>query len=175
MHDGSEIVRVPAGGTADPLIIASPEVSKIAPITELRLSRDGTRVALIGKSGRLYIGRVSRTADSVTIDGVHELSPSQSGFTDVTWAAGDELLALAPNSTGSLVPWDIAIDSSSRHAEGIDTLPAQPTGIAAASDRLTVVSAKQQLWYYNQSSWIRVTASGNNSTALSGIAPNYPD
>ncbi len=176
VRNGTDIVRVPADPThGQAQIIASPEVSKRAPITELRLSRDGTRVAFIGTGGRLYVGRVSRTSDSVTVDGVHNLAPSQDGFTDVTWAAGDELLALAPNSTFSLVPWDIAIDGSSRHAEGIDTLPAQPTGIAAASDRLTVVSAKQELWYYDRSSWTRVTANGNNNTTLSGTAPNYPD
>jgi hypothetical protein len=175
VRDGTTIVRVPTALGQQPLIVASPDVSKFAPITELRLSRDGTRVAFIGKHGRLYIGRVSRTSDSVTIDGVHNLSTSQDGFTDVTWAAGDELLALAPNSTDSLVPWEIAIDGSSRQAEGIDTLPAQPTGLAAASDRLTVVSSKQELWYYDRSSWTRVTANGNNNTTLNGTAPNYPD
>jgi hypothetical protein len=176
VRNGTDIVRVPFDvNHGEPQIIAAPEVSKIAPITELRLSRDGTRVALIGNHGGLYLGRVSRTSDSVTVDGVHNVAPSMRGFTDVTWAAGDGLLALAPNSTNSLVPWDIAIDGSSRHAEGIDTLPAQPTGIAAASDRLTVVSSKQELWYYDRSSWTRVTVNGNSNAMLSGTAPNYPD
>lgn len=169
---GDQVLRVPADG--QPQSIASPDVTRVGPITALRVSRDGTRVAMIGRGGRLYVARVARTADNVTIDGVFNVSPSQTGFTDVAWAAGDELLALATNGTSSQVPWDILIDGSTRHADGIDTLPAAPSGIAAASDRLTVVSAKGSLWYYNQADWTRVTAPGSDVT-LRGTAPVYPD
>lgn len=174
VRDGTDVVRVPADGSGQAQTIAAPDVASVAPVSELRVSRDGTRVAIIGRGGHLYVARVSRSADSLTIDSLIDVSPTQTGFTDVAWAAGDELLGLAPNGSQSQVPWDISIDGSSRHADGIDTLPEAPTGIAAAADRLTVVSSKGGLWYYAQGTWSKVTATGSNVT-LRGMAPIYPD
>jgi hypothetical protein len=173
VRDGTDVIRVPLAAEAQAQVVASPEVSRVAPVSELKLSRDGTRVALIGKGGRLYLARVSRTANSLIIDGLRPLT-TQTRFTDVTWASGDDLVGLAPNSTGTRTPWDISVDGSSRQAEGIDNLPAQPDSVAAASDRLTVVSSKNELWYYDRATWSKVTASGNSIT-LHGTAPAYPD
>jgi hypothetical protein len=174
VRNGSEVVRVSAEGSGQGQSIASPAVSRVAPVTQLRLSRDGTRVAVVGRGGRLYVGRVSRTADSVTIDELRPLAPGVAGFTDVTWANGDDVIGLAPNSSASMVPNEIATDGSSLHTDTIDTLPAPPTGVAAASNQLTVVSSKGEMWYLDRTSWTRVPAGSTNSY-LRGVAPAYPD
>jgi hypothetical protein len=173
VRDGTDVISVPADGDGQAVKIPAPTVSKYAPIQELRLSRDGTRVALIGRGGRLYVGRVSRNADNTTIDGLHQLAVGHLGFTTVSWADGDEVIGLAPNSSSSVVPWEIAIDGSSTQSDDIDTLPASPNAVAAAANQLTTVVAKNELWYYERTTWARTTSPGGQP--IFGASLAYPD
>lgn len=174
VRNGTDVIAVPADGNAQAVKVPAPSVSRFAPITELRLSRDGTRVALVGKGGRLYVGRVSRSADNVTIDGLQQLAPGHIGFTTVCWANGDQVIALGPNTTFSVVPWEIAVDGSSTQSDDIDTLPTSPSSIAAAANQLTTVVAKNELWYYERTTWFRATGSPGGH-AVFGESLAYPD
>lgn len=174
VRDGTDVIAVPADGSAKGVKIPALGLARIAPITELRLSRDGTKVALIGHEGRLYVARVSHNSGGSTIDGLQQLAKGRSGFKTLSWANGDEVVALAPNTTFSVVPWEIAVDGSGTHADNIDTLPASPSAIAAAANQLTTVVAKHELWYYERTTWVRSTGSQGGQT-VTGEALAYPD
>jgi hypothetical protein len=173
VRNGTDVIAVPADGNGQAVKVPAPAVSRFAPIRELRLSRDGTRVAFIGHGGRLYIGRVRHSADTVTIDGVQQLAKGRLGFTTISWANGDEVIGLAPNTSFSEVPWEIAIDGSNTEADDIDTLPASPSAIAAAANQLTTVVAKNELWYYERTSWTLTTGQGGHRVFGASLA--YPD
>lgn len=174
VRNGTDLISVPADGNAKAVKVSTASVNRVAPVRELRLSRDGSRVALIGRGGRLYVGRVSRAADNVTIDGLQRLAPGHVGFTTVCWANGNEVIALGPNTTFSVVPWEIAIDGSSTQADDIDTLPAAPNAVAAAANQLTTVVAKHELWYYERTTWFRTLGSPGGAP-VSGESLAYPD
>lgn len=169
VRNGSDLIKVPVNGSAQ--VVASPALSEVTPIRQLRLSRDGTRVAVIGRHGRLYVGRVTTHNGNTTVSGLFLVAQGMHGFTDVTWASADQLDGLAPNSTSTRVPWTMSVDGSTRGTYGTELLPGEPTGIAAAPDQLTVVSSAHRLSYLVGTSWSPM--SGGQGPVL-GDAPVYP-
>lgn len=169
VRNGTDLIKVPVNGS--PQVVASPSLSQVAPIRQLRLSRDGTRVAVIGRHGRLYVGRVTTHNGDTTISGLFALAQGMRGFTYVTWASADQLDGLAPNSTSTRVPWTMSVDGSTRGMYGTELLPGEPTGIAAAPDQLTVVASAHRLSYLVGTTWSPL--SGGDGPVL-GDAPVYP-
>lgn len=170
VRNGSDVIRVPVHG--EPQVVSAPDLAHITPISALRLSRDGTRVALIGH-GRLYLARVSLTTGHMSIDGLRQIAPELRHVSDVAWSSADTLQVLAPNSTSYPVVWDVSVDGSSRSAHNnINNLPGQLTGIAAAPGRQTLGSAEGTIWQLIGNGWSRIVAKGDT---LYGSNPTYPD
>src|SRR5699024_3417786 len=82
------------GGT-DPVQVDAPDLADVA-VSELRLSRDGTRAAVLSDSGKgdgteLSVGRVVHSGDGVTVSGKLPLATELAQISDVTWRGGDQL------------------------------------------------------------------------------------
>ena len=111
------------------------------PLTALKVSRDGARMALV-LGGQLHVGRVEPVDGRWRIGDVTPVSRELVRVTDVAWRSGTTLVALgALEADGQLLPVEVAVDGSS------STVVQRPLGgavaveIAAAPRQPLVVAA----------------------------------
>ena len=104
IRPAAPVVRVPAPGLAG------------LAIRELRISRDGTRVAVVARSGRgteLLVGRVSTTGDgALRLDGFRVPDPTLGDVGHVTWADANTVLLLGRGPGGARIPWLVDVDGA---------------------------------------------------------------
>jgi hypothetical protein len=118
-------------------------------LRELRISRDGTRVAVIAGSGHateLLVGRVRTTSDgALRLDGFRSPDPTLSDVGDVTWADPSTLLVLGRASGAARIPWLVGIDGASVGAVTTSGLTAY--GALAGAPGLPTLVASGALIY----------------------------
>jgi hypothetical protein len=171
VRDGRDVLLVPSNGA--PVRVDVPSIGTLGAIRALRLSRDGSRVALVaGAPGaeRLWVGVVIREGGSVSINRLRELETGDVPVSDVSWADSLSMIALAGRpKDSSLFTVDVSGVSGGRR---IDTtgLPAPPTAVAAgpASPLLTVAAGTLWSTPASDQTWSPATANGLAS------APTYP-
>lgn len=138
-------------------------------IVSLKVSRDGTRVALVVRSttgSQLWVGRVERSDRGVTIAGLYPVAPNVQPAADgVAWASATSLAILATSSGSEIVTawlvdvdgWDATIQQVPFDASSLTAAPNQPLAIGTKSRQVEVL---------NGSAW-QVVVDG-------GTVPNYP-
>lgn len=104
--DGKRVVRAVqvASGKWEPALVNSSELDSFGPITELRLSRDGTRVAAVA-GGKLVVAGVARDSQgSVTLRAPRQLQPDElTNVVSVDWLNQDTLVAATELSSMPVV------------------------------------------------------------------------
>ena len=111
------------------------------PLSALRVSRDGARIALV-LGGRLHVGRVEPSGGGWRVDDVRLVAGELLGVTDVAWRSGTSLVALgAFEADGSLFPVEVAVDGSSFEVVQRPLVGAVAVEIAAAPRQPLVVAA----------------------------------
>ncbi len=148
------LVQVPAGA---------------GPISALKVSRDGARIALV-LGGRLHVGRVEPSGGGWQVDDVTLVSRELVGVTDVAWRSGTTLVALgADEDEGQLFPAEVAVDGSSFEVVQRPLVGAVAVEIAAAPRQPLVVAAdvedSQELFRDNDTLFRRL---------VTGSSPFYP-
>lgn len=137
--------EAPAGSLPRTVAYESPS-DALGPLTDLRVSRDGARVALVfgeGKERRLHVGRVEPLDGGLRIAGVTAVAPTLADVADVAWESVTSLAVLAtdPNTAG-LLPVRVSVDGSSLAPVQRGGLSGTPLSLAAAPGRpLTVATA----------------------------------
>jgi hypothetical protein len=116
-------------------------------LTDLRVSRDGVRIALVFGSGpdrRLHLGRIEPFEGGHRIAGIVAIAPALTDVTDVAWEDGTSLAVLAadPNTAG-LLPVSVAVDGSSSTPVQRGGLSGTPVSLAAAPGRPLTVATVQ--------------------------------
>lgn len=161
---GPQQVQVaPLAGSFLP--VADPELANSS-IKELKVSRDGTRVAVIVQSttgSQALIGRVTKTDGGLSIDKFYPLFPSLTTVTDVAWTSTSslDLLVSSPGTSSAL--WSVDVDGWTQVQRPV--LP-QTVSIAAAPDKSLVVgTTDKQIEVYSGDAWQFVGQ---------GTAPSYP-
>nr|WP_165777501.1 LpqB family beta-propeller domain-containing protein [Amycolatopsis antarctica] len=143
--DGTKVVRVQPNpeGRWLPQAVNANEIVALGPITALRLSRDGARVALIAGE-QLVVASVVREADSVTLRFPRILQGGDlSGVLDVDWASQDTLVA-ATNSATPVVR--VPIDGLRMDKFNSSNLTPPVRAITAAPSRSIVVADAGGMW-----------------------------
>lgn len=144
--DNAQVVRVlrmPNGKWA-PQAVNATEVSAVGPISQLRLSRDGVRAAVVA-GGQLVIASVVRDADSVTLRAPRVLQGGAlRDVVDVDWASQDTVVAAT--SSASLPVARLPLDGLRMDAFNSSNLTAPVHQITAAPSRSTVVADAGGLW-----------------------------
>src|SRR5699024_3845984 len=132
------VQRTPEGGWAPQKVDAS-SVTQIGTITELRLSRDGTRVAAV-VGGMLVVASVVRDdSNSVTLRSPRLLqSDSLTKVIDVAWAGQHKVVAATSSPAHPVVRLPIDGLRIDRYSTSSLTLPVR--GIAAAPSRPVVAA-----------------------------------
>ena len=116
------------------------------PLSALRVSRDGARVALVfgtGDDRRLHVGRIEPAGGGWRIAGVSPVAPMLAGVTDVAWESGTSLAVLASSpGAAQVVVWRVAVDGSTGpEAVQRPGLPGDALSLAATAGRPLVVGA----------------------------------
>jgi hypothetical protein len=130
------------------------------PINDLRLSRDGSRLAAV-IGGQLVIGTVQRPAAGVvTIGGLRVLRPVDlTELNTVAWLS-DDLLAVAGRKA-AVVVGEVSVDGLDLFKLPWANLTPPVTSIAAAPDRPLLVTDQTGLWSHGMDevgSWQRIGA-----------------
>lgn len=140
---GNRVVRVqrtPEGSWAPQTVDAS-SLTDIGTITELRLSRDGTRVAAV-VDGMLVVASVVHDSNSVTLRSPRLLqSDTLTKVIDVAWTGQHRVVAATSSPASPVVRLPIDGLQLNRFSTSSLTLPVR--GIAAAPSR-PVVAADQR-------------------------------
>lgn len=144
--------------------VSAPGLVGVA-VDVLRVSRDGTRVAVVGNQGRgarLLVGRVERAA-ATAIVGLESITPGLVSVRDVAWTAADLLTALAREPRGVLQPFVVEVDGS--EVTGRGTVPGIGS-VASAPDRPLLAGAVAQgrvsIWQWaGGTSWLETARGGD--------------
>ncbi len=173
VRDGGEVIRVPATGT--PQSVSAPTLPEQGPARVFQLSPDGVRAAVVvdgPDGGELLVGTVVRSDDQVAVRDLRAVAPELSQVVDVAWRAAAELVVLAgaPDEDGT-APYSIGVDGWDLTALSRSGLPAQPTAVAAAPSRTTLVVAGGTLWQLVSGTWSTLV---RGQEPVAGDAPFYP-
>jgi len=131
-------------------------------------SRDGSRVALIARSGvntSVYLARIVQNVETNarTISEPIRLARSVSGLVDLDWSGANSLALIGRLGAGVLQVFDLDLSLGSLVAQGG---PVGPDSIASAPGLPVLVSAKNGLIYQlDAGSW---------TARLNAWSPSYP-
>jgi hypothetical protein len=165
-------VRIAPSGTATlPGPVAAPDLAKLV-IKELKVSRDGTRVAVLAVStnvSQVLVGAVAN--DGTTIEHFYPVAPALTSVTDFAWASSTtlDILGTVPNSNEpgtSSTLWSVDIDGWAPDGPTVEPVPTTAISIAAAPGRPVVVGTSgDQIEEYDGGQWQFVA---------NGSGPHYP-
>lgn len=169
MRNGTDIVRVPVKG--QPSLVAMPDRGDILTISSLRLSRDGTRAAIIGQTAKgphLYLATVIRDTTGVSL-GEPVLLAADLSVSSVTWLNSTTLLFFGDDGPRS-VPYRIPIDDSTRSSFVVPLFSGRAISIAAAPNRTVLCAGDGTVLQLVGSTWVSLIT----GKIVSGSNPFYP-
>jgi hypothetical protein len=173
VQDGRNVVLVPAHGRATRVVAP---LERIGPVRALRLSRDGSRVAVVvGPAGRerLHVGVVIRDNNgSVRIERLRELDVGEVPVSDVSWSDALTLVALVRAGQQDSALYAVGIDGlGGSRLVSTAGLPGPPAAVAAAPTLPLLTVAAGALWRTpaTDERWTRVSQGGGTDSA-----PAYP-
>jgi hypothetical protein len=173
VRDGTEVVRLPSGGT--PQTVSAPTLAGLGRATLLQLSPDGVRAAVVVETPqgtRLFMGTVVRADDVVTIRDLRSIAPSLRRVVDVAWRNAGVLIVLAGDAGEErTVPYSVGVDGWGLTTVTTAGLPGQPTAVAAAPSRQPLVTAAGTVWMLTGGTWVTLL---RGEQPLAGTAPFYP-
>ena len=148
VRNGNEVVLVPTRGAATPVVV--PALDRIGPVRALRLSRDGTRVALVaGPAGgeRLYVSVVNRQASTAWVPDPVELDVGEGPVTDVSWSGALDLVALVRGGEQDSALYALRVDGvTAGRLVSTSGLPGPPSAVAAAPALPMLTVAAGTVW-----------------------------
>jgi hypothetical protein len=131
-------------------------------------SRDGSRVALVTRSGTntsLYLARIIQDVETSAriISAPLRLARSVNGFVDVDWSGANSVAFIARLGSGALQVFDLDLAPGTLVAQGG---PDRPDSIASAPGLPVLISANNGLIYQlDAGSW---------TSRLNAWSPSYP-
>ena len=151
--------------TASSLARADHAVPRPVPITlrrppgrwidQLRVARDGTRVALVltasHRPGELVLARVVRQGRHASLSGFKPLERTLTNVQSVAWAASDQLAVLAQQRGAAVQPWLVGVDASVSATGG--ALPGAVDLTAAPGLPVLAATGNGRVWEDTGLSW----------------------
>jgi hypothetical protein len=173
VKDRREVILAQASGETSR--VTAPMLDRLGPLWSLRLSRDGTRVALVvgpAKGQHLYLGVVVRQNGAVRIDGVRAADVGAGPVSDVSWSDALTVTALVRARQEDSGLYTVSIDGrTSGQVVTTSGLPGPPSAMAAAPNLPLLAVAAGAVWSSPGSGepWTRVTRE-----PAADSAPAYP-
>ena len=147
--DGRTVVGVALSGAGPPLTypVDATELTRLGPISQLRLSRDGVRVAAV-IGGRLVVAAVVPESGTMTLRHPQVLRAGNlPPIAGVDWAR-PELLVVASAGPSPQVS-SVSVDGLTRRQLSSTNLTGPLTDIVAAPGREVLVADATGLWAYS--------------------------
>ncbi|AAZ56527.1 MtrAB system accessory lipoprotein LpqB [Thermobifida fusca] len=119
---------------ADPVEVHAPELAGV-PVTELRVSRDGTRVAVLtggADGGQVLVGRVVHGESTVSLQAFLPLARDLVTVTDLSWRGADQLAVLGQKERGAIQAYLVSLNGSGESTSA---------GAVTGSDMKTITAA----------------------------------
>jgi len=172
--DGTQLLSITDDGAVT--IVPIENASKVTgQIIAVRFSPDGTRVAIVLKSGpssqSVYVGEVDRQASgAVQVENLQQISPDQISVQDVGWELTNRLYVIGTDLVAD-EPYVYSVDPDGAEwkiaYQTVGLLPEAPDSLAVGEGEYVVVTAGTTLWEYN-TTWIPLN--GDNTR---GTSPTY--
>jgi hypothetical protein len=156
-----------------------PSAANGAPITAVRISPEGSRIALIlGQSGQtqLWEGVIVRTAGQVRVDDITAISPPGVVITDVAWDDPLKLFAIGYLKRGfDAKVCETNVDGSGWTLSGVPGLPGPdgPDALTITANQLAWVSVHNTVWKQSGDSDTWESPSGTGIDQVPGSNPVY--
>ncbi len=169
--DGRTVVGVALSGTGPPLPyeVNATELSQLGPISQLRLSRDGVRVAAV-IGGRLVVAAVVTESGKMNLRHPQVLREGNlPPIASVDWAR-PEILVVA-SAGPSVQVSSVSVDGLTRRQLSSTNLTGPLTDIVAAPGREVLVADATGLWSYSDTQEVWEPLLGGLGP---GSAPLYP-
>lgn len=170
--DSTIVARVLLEGAGPPRTeqVNAAELTALGPVQDLRLSRDGMRVAAV-VAGVLYTAAVTRTIDGeVGLRNIRRLRPADLGeVVGVDWRSADTLVAISRLADGPVS--QVSVDGLSWQLVSPSNLTPPLTAVAAAPSRPLLVTDQNGVWTFaggDSETWRQVIGAGR------GAIPVYP-
>ncbi len=170
--DGTRVARVLLEGDGPPRsgLVNAEELTALGPIGDLRLSRDGMRVAAV-VAGGLYTAAVTRSIDGeVAMRNIRRLRAEDLGeVTHADWRSADTIVAIT-RRTDRLVA-QVSVDGLAVQSLLVNNLTPPLDAVAAAPNRPFLVTDQSGVWSFgggDQDAWRQVLG------GAPGAAPFYP-
>ena len=147
--DSSTVARVVLDAEGNPRSAAvnATELTRLGPVQDLRLSRDGLRVAAVVRGG-LYAAALARSPDGdVTIRNVRALRPADIGdVVAVDWRAAETVVAVSRRADGPVS--QVSVDGLSWELLPGSNLTPPLRAVAAAPNRAVLVTDQSGVWSF---------------------------
>jgi len=157
---GTTLMRVPTSGASSGVpsqVTITGRGNLTGSITAVRLSPDGSRIALvIGGTGgvvQCVVATVERNGSNVSIDNLVPVTPSDLKVTDAAWNDGTTLYLTGTDASGGYGVWSVQSDGSAFSKRPSSNLPPAPESIAAASGELPWVASGGGVFIQRSTSW----------------------
>ncbi|MGI8677345.1 MAG: LpqB family beta-propeller domain-containing protein [Jatrophihabitans sp.] len=172
---GSKIFRLTVTDkTAAAAQVSIPSLTGGGEITALRLSPEGSRIAIViraGNGAQLFIGSIVRTAGQVRIDALQAISPDGVAVDDVAWIGELKLFAIGTNSVDGIgETFETNADGSLWTPNPLGPLPHTPDSVTGAPQQIAWVSVDSTVWVQYGRSW---RLAGNSPGQTDGDKPVY--
>ena len=175
---GANLMRVPtsgrSAGTPSPVTITG-RGNLTGPISAVRFSPDGTRIALViggaGRAVQCVVGTVERNGSSVRVDNLDVVTPSDMTVTDAAWNDGTTLYVTGRTDPSDYGVWSVQSDGSAFSKRPFSNLPAQPESIAASSGELPWVASGGGVFIQRSNVWS--APFGGIDATVRGRSPIY--
>ena len=169
VRNGTSVVRLVLDQSGRPSVqpLDDSSLTAFGQISDLRLSRDGMRVAAIA-GGMLVVGAVARSpAGAVTVRNVRMLLPTKlTALVAVDWRAADQIAVAGrrPESAVALV----SVDGLDLHPLPTNNLTPPLSAIATGPGRPLLVTDQNGLWSFGADdlgSWRQLVGGAASSVA----------
>lgn len=162
------------GRTSRVLTVSLPSTAANSRIVALRLSPEGSRIAMVLASStaaqQLFVGAIVRGAGQVRVDTLVPVSPEGTVITDVAWLEPLKLFAIGYDSVSQDAHvYETGVDGSEWESRGIGQLADPPDTATIVPGQLAWVSAGGFVWEQTGSNWESPGATGQTP----GTAPVY--
>jgi hypothetical protein len=137
------VASTPQGTWAASPVDAS-ELAQYGPVTDLRLSNDGVRVA-VAAGGHLLVGAVVTDQGSVSVKRVQEVQPALTGVILVDWLRQDQLV-IATNEVGEPPVQSVSVDGQKVAPYSQANLTSTITALAAAQNGPILAADSAGIW-----------------------------
>jgi hypothetical protein len=125
-------------------------------VTALRLSRDGSRVAVVS-GGRLLVGRVEVGRDGWRLTGFRSVLPAATDVRGVAWSDPGDLVTTVAAGSGRAVT-TVDVDGYAERAVQIEGVTGAPVDVAAAPGQPLLVATTEGAVWADTDGWHRLGA-----------------